>query len=530
MRLLAVTLAALWALAGWAQSITMDTEPLTITPGAVLGSTARIKWRVQKQSGVLLQVFDAAGKCVRTVYASRMAPNDYSVIYDGRDGKGQMLPPGEYTVRLSANPTAEPDLAFGAGGMLGQVTLRGAFQEARKLALGATGFDPKSVTLKVNGEIWERKDDFDAAGKNFKVDAAAGTIELNPAAELRKGAEIAVTFTRGLALENPWAIQAAPDGSVYIADNLYGLDQANKTPKPRIGKVYKVDAAGKPVGNFGQDGVLAYQCQDLEVDAEGRLYVAPYTHFISVFDAQGKRLYNVAGYSDSHGKGKDLPYRGGYWPKGIALNDARRMVIVNGDRTNVIYDATRPDFEGYLACQTGEEGASYPPVMWQYLGPCVTALGDFYYQTTAYNNLVKYHYNREVDLFSLVWQTPTVSPGPDIKLDGPAQTWHAMGLEADGTGLLYVADRHNHRIQIYFDAGNTCQHVGSIGSKGAAVEKGQLMAPHAVTISPDGRTLYIADDGISVKFGNNPVVTGASRVVKWKLGAEETVEAKLTVK
>jgi len=74
------------------------------------------------------------------------------------------------------------------------------------------------------------------------------------------------------------------------------------------------------------------------------------------------------------------------------------------------------------------------------------------------------------------------------------------------------------------------KHVGSIGSEGAAVEKCQLMAPHALTLSPDGKSLYIADDGIFIKFGNNPVVTGASRVVKWKLGAEEVVETKLTVK
>jgi len=74
LRSLILTFAALWALAGWAQSVTMDTKPLTIAPGAEVGSKVRIKLQVMKPAGVLLQVFDAAGRCVRTLDAGEAAP------------------------------------------------------------------------------------------------------------------------------------------------------------------------------------------------------------------------------------------------------------------------------------------------------------------------------------------------------------------------------------------------------------------------------------------------------------------------
>lgn len=523
-KLVILILAALWALAGWAQSVNMDTKPLTIAPGAAVGNKVRIKWQVVKPAGVLVQVFDAAGRCVRTLDAGEMAPGDYSVIYDGKDGKGKLLPAGDYTVRVGVTPKAAADLAFGAGGMLGQATRTLIFKDVRKFDLGVKGLNPKAVTLKVDGEAWDQEEDFGLAGDNYKVDAAAGTLEINPTAELDKGAEIAVSFAQGLPLENPWAIKAAPDGSLYICDRLYGLDQANQKPKPRPDVLYKIDASGKPAAAFGRDGAQVMECQDVAVDADGKVYALGEYHAVAVLDPTGKRLYNVAGFNGNYEKGKP---HGAYWPRGIALTGDGRLVIMNIDQTVSLFDAAKSDLEGWIASQNG---IRYPPVMWQYLSPCIAAQGDDFYETTAYQGIVKYHFDPNTKEFSTVWEMPIVDPGPDIKPNGPAQLWHAMGLTLDGTGLIYVADRTNHRVQIFFDAGATYKHVGSIGSEGAAVDKCQLVAPHAVALSPDGKSLYVAEDGIFVKFGNGPVVTGSSRVVKWTLGVEEKVETKLSVK
>jgi len=521
--ILAVFLAAQVA---WTQSVTMETKPLTVTPNAAVGGKIRLRWTVQKQTGVLLQVLNAAGKCVRTLDAGNMAPDDYNFIFDGCDAAGKVLPAGAYTLRLSATPRVEADLTFGAGGMLGQIARTFTFEKDRKFNLGVKGINAKMVTVKVDGETWEQEEDFLLAGNNYKVDAAAGTVEFNPTGTLDKGAEIIISFAQGLPLENPYAIKTAPDGSLYIADFLGILDGLNKRPKPRTGSIYKVDAAGKPILTFAKNGILALDGKDLAVDADGNLYVVPLYHTIFVYDSLGKPRYNVAGYIDPNKIDKDHPIHGGYWPGGIALNEARRMVMVNADQTNVLYDATKPDFTGFIACQSGKEGAELPPAF----GPSLAAQGDFFYATTYYNRLIKYHFDPATKDFSIVWTTPVLIGGPDAKFTGQDQLWNALGIELDGTGLIYVADRSNHRIQIFFDAGTSYKYVGSLGSEGTAVDKCQLMAPHAITLSPDRKSLYVADDGIFLKSGNTPVVKGLARVVKWKLGAGEMVETKLVVK
>ena len=514
----------------WAQSIVMDTKPVTITPGATVGNKIRVKWQVQKQAGVMLQVFDAAGKCMLTLDAGDMAPGDYNVIFDGRDLAGKPLPAGDYTLRLSATPKVEADLTFGAGGMLGQATQNFTFQKDRKFNLGVKNVDAKSVTVKVDGETWDQEEDQAIAGNNYKVDAANGVVEINPTATLDKGAEITISLARGVPLEDPYVVKTAPDGSLFISDAIYGLDLQNKKPKPRNGNIYKVDANGKLVTTFGKNGAVVGDAKDMAVDADGNLYFIGLYHAIAVLDSQGKLRYTLADYTDPSGAGKDKPVRGGYWPMSIAMNEARRIVMVNIDQTNVLYDATKPDLTGFIACQFGKQGAESAPVLWQYIGPNSAAIGDYFYTTTCYNRLIKYKFDAQTKEFATIWSTPLLSPEADAKYTGPSQLWNALDVEVDGTGLIYVADRTNHRVQIFFDAGSNYKFVGSLGSEGSSVEKCQLMAPHAISVSPDRKSLYVADDGIFIKWGNNPIVKGLARVVKWKLGAQETLDAKLTVK
>jgi len=381
-----------------------------------------------------------------------------------------------------------------------------------------------------DGEAWDREEDFAMAGNNYKVDAVAGTVELNPTGALDKGAEIVISFAQGLPLENPCVVKTTPDGNLLISDYLNGLDGQNKKPTPRNGLLYKVDPTGKPVATFGKDGVLPMDCKDMAIDADGNLYIISLYHAAIALDSQGKQRYTFAGFTGSAGLGKDNPVFGGYWPMSIAMNEAHRAVIVNIDASNVLYDATKPDLTGYITVQHGKQGMELPPVYWQYIGPCIAAQGDYYYMTTSYHRLIKYKCDSTTKEFSIIWSTPQADAASDIKLAGPDQLWMAMGVELDGTGLIYVADRQNHRIQIFYDAGTTYKHVGSIGSLGNDAGKCQLMAPHALTLSPDRKYLYIADDGIFVKHVTVPIVKGLSRVVKWKLGAEEVIEAKLTVK
>lgn len=511
--------------AAWPQKITMDTRPQAFTPGGAVGGKLRVKWTVQQQAGVLLQLVDAAGRCARTLDAGNMAPGDYSVLFDGRDAAGNLLPAGAYTLRLSATPTASADRAFGVNGMLGQSSRTFTFEKATRFELDAKGIDPALVTVKVDGEPWAREETLEVAGNTFLVDAVAGAVELNPTGTLDRGSEIVVSCALGLPLENPFAVQTAPDGSLFIADNLFGLDTTNKKAKPRTGFVYKVDAAGRPAADFAKNGVLTATARDLAVDRDGNLYLVPVYHEIPVYDARGTFRYSVGGYIDPAKVDKAHPH-GGYWPQGIAVNAAKRLLICNGDQTNVLYDATNADFAGYLACEGAAQGADMPPIH----GPCAAAWGDTFYTTTYYCRLMKHRYDPATGELAVVWSTPALTAGPDTTLSGPAQLWFPMGLAADGTGLIYVADHQNHRVQIFFDAGAGWKHVGSLGSAGSSVEQCQLGGPHAVCLSPDGASLYVADDGLVVPSGNTPAVRGLARVVKWTLGAAETLEARLTIK
>jgi hypothetical protein len=61
----------------------------------------QVRFEVKSGSGaapVELRIFDAAGRCVRALRASRQAASS-SLAWDGRDGQGRLLPGGVYFCR-----------------------------------------------------------------------------------------------------------------------------------------------------------------------------------------------------------------------------------------------------------------------------------------------------------------------------------------------------------------------------------------------------------------------------------------------
>jgi len=531
---LAAVLLGFWVNTVIGQTVEIDRNPLTISPGAEVGSKIRIKWKVFKETSVVVQVADKNGKVLKTIDAGKMPPGIYSVIYDGKDAEGKILPAGNYTLRFVINPKVEPDISFGNAGMLGKITKIFTYQKDRVFSMGIKDIAVKTVTVKVDGETWEREEDFSLAGKNFVVDGPNGLIKLNPQADIPENAEVEVSYCVGLPLENPWALETAPDGSLYIVDNLRRLDLAMKNPKPRTGMVFKVDSSGNPVPDFGSAGVLEFSAEDIAVDREGNIYLLSIHNHVEVYDGKGMKKMNVAGFLEPHRKGGYLNKdpnitgqpEGCYWPVGIGLNKDKRMVIINLNQTFVLYDATKPDFQGFIALGFTHE----PPVYCQGYGPCVAAWGDSFYQTTCRHNLIKYQFDPESKTFATVWQTPNKGASTPQKPSPPPNLWHAMGVKVDGTGLIYVANRNNNRVEVFFDAGNDYKYVTSLGSKGTDLSKCQMMAPHALALSPDGKSLYVADDGFFFKHLDEPVVKGLDRVIKMKLTADEFIEIPLTVK
>jgi len=73
------------------------------TPGCILGSypnpfnpVTMIRYRLNRDARVVLSVYDVTGKLIRTLVDDDQLTGDYSVIWDGRDRKGNSVSSGVY--------------------------------------------------------------------------------------------------------------------------------------------------------------------------------------------------------------------------------------------------------------------------------------------------------------------------------------------------------------------------------------------------------------------------------------------------
>ena len=72
-------------------------------PFAVFSNVTRIGFSVPKSGQVSLSVYDLLGKKVATLMNGTRSAGVYSVLWDGRDSNGSMVPPGVYIYRLNAS-------------------------------------------------------------------------------------------------------------------------------------------------------------------------------------------------------------------------------------------------------------------------------------------------------------------------------------------------------------------------------------------------------------------------------------------
>ncbi|MCK4415133.1 MAG: hypothetical protein KAY32_16500 [Candidatus Eisenbacteria sp.] len=66
-------------------------------------SEIAFSFRLAERGPVVLRVHDCAGRLIRVLQASAMAPGRQRVVWDGRDGAGQSVPSGVYMARLIAD-------------------------------------------------------------------------------------------------------------------------------------------------------------------------------------------------------------------------------------------------------------------------------------------------------------------------------------------------------------------------------------------------------------------------------------------
>ena len=91
----------------------------------------------------------------------------------------------------------------------------------------------------------------------------------------------------------------------------------------------------------------------------------------------------------------------------------------------------------------------------------------------------------------------TCQPGFGDGPAGKARFSEPAGLAIDGAGKVYVADRGNHRIRVYFQFQvSTLAGTGVAGLRDGPVAQARFNRPTAVTIDSEGK-LYVADQGNS---------------------------------
>jgi len=73
---------------------------LSISPNPAKKSTV-ISLQLPVKEIINLKVYDATGRLIKTLFkAQRPEPKTYTIKWDGRDDKGNLLPSGVYFVRL----------------------------------------------------------------------------------------------------------------------------------------------------------------------------------------------------------------------------------------------------------------------------------------------------------------------------------------------------------------------------------------------------------------------------------------------
>jgi hypothetical protein len=75
-------------------------------PNPFFGET-HVRYRIASSSDVLLQIFDPAGRLVRTLLSGRQPAGQYEVRWDGRDAGARPMPAGMYLTRVQAGNASE---------------------------------------------------------------------------------------------------------------------------------------------------------------------------------------------------------------------------------------------------------------------------------------------------------------------------------------------------------------------------------------------------------------------------------------
>ncbi|CAF4520227.1 unnamed protein product, partial [Rotaria sp. Silwood2] len=245
-------------------------------------------------------------------------------------------------------------------------------------------------------------------------------------------------------------------------------------------------------GNRGTSPTLLYNPYSSFIDIYGNLYVADfYNHRIQYFRSGSTTAITIAGTTSTGGP----TYSQLNNPSSIYVDSNRKMYILDASNCRVL-QWTPGDSRGFPIA--GDHGC----------GSALTQIDTSYsmFIDNQYNIYISEYGNHRVTL----WSSTNTSAGTLIAGGyGAGSTseklYYPWGIYVDSNQAVYIADRSNHRVQLWYSGALSGITVaGTTGSSGPWSY--QFSNPTAITLDPYGY-IYILD-------------TGNSRVQKWLPGAD----------
>ncbi|MBE2178940.1 MAG: hypothetical protein IAE97_00510 [Chthoniobacterales bacterium] len=273
---------------------------------------------------VTTQILDTEGKILRTIRAARsMKAGPYRFRWDGRDDRGEALPPGRYVARVLVNRAT-----YTTAGALGNT--------AQPPTLNQNPADIVSVAVDADGHIYTANFWEEAAQDFRKVDRDTGNHVYNSRASIRNGSPNALPYA--IAVDDtylycstrshtarwqqhlrrfqvsdgrpaPWPARSATDGHILLhedpekeiaPDASDAVRELQKLPLRALaaadGRLLVADALAGRVRVFDREtgaetgGFDVALPHALALDSAGRIWVGHAHGRISVFDRNGTKL------------------------------------------------------------------------------------------------------------------------------------------------------------------------------------------------------------------------------------------------
>ena len=243
--------------------------------------------------------------------------------------------------------------------------------------------------------------------------------------------------------------------------NLYVADTYNH-------QVRVFNAAGAQIAKFGTKGTGPGKLErpiDVQPCSDGKILVTDEQNAcIQVFDYDLPDYKNVATYT-GNGAG-DTPYS---WPATIDISPSKDIYIIDYNNLRIARYGAGFDFRSQWRIQ--EPGASY-------LNLACAPDGSIYASVVTPNGTDRIdHYSADGTLLGSFGSTGT----------GNGQFYVPRGLAITQSGIVYVVDCHNHRVQAFDMAGKYLFQWGGYGSGNS-----QFVFPTQVATDANG-LVYIMD-------------------------------------